>query len=311
MRLFLKLLFGFFLAACGETEHVQSGDAETGFEATARSLIVASNYPLFYFASQIAGDSEGVPQIVLPEIEGDPAFWAPSADQIQLMQTADLVLLNGTGYESWLDCVTLDRGRLLDTSAGFTDKLIELEDTLTHQHGPAGEHAHQGTAFTTWLDPRLAMKQAGAVAAALESLAPDQAVRLRNNLSALQSRLSDLDRELADTFAALGNQPILFSHPVYQYLQRRYGLNGISLHWEPDTEPSTRAWIELQKILLEHPASIMLWEAEPLSSIAARLLELGVQSIVFQTASNHPGEGDYFDVLTGNAYGLQSALKMP
>ena len=60
---------------------------------------------------------------------------------------------------------------------------------------------------------------------ALESLAPDQAVRFRNNLSALQSRLSDLDRELADTFAALGNQPILFSHPVYQYLQRLFGLD--------------------------------------------------------------------------------------
>jgi len=131
---------------------------------------------------------------------------------------------------------------------------------------------------------------------------------LRNNLSALQSRLSDLDRELADTFAALGNQPILFSHPVYQYLQRRYGLNGVSLHWEPDTEPGTRAWIELQKILLEHPAVIMLWEAEPLSSTAARLSELGVQSIVFQTASNHPGQGDYFDVLTGNAKRLRTAL---
>jgi len=301
-------LFGFFLAACGETEHAQSGNAETAFEAAARPLLVVSNYPLFFFASQIAGESEDVPQIVFPEIEGDPAFWVPSADQIQLMQTANLVLLNGAGYESWLDWITLDRNRLLDTSAGFTDKLIELEDTLTHQHGPAGEHAHQGTAFTTWLDPRLAMKQAGAVAAALESLAPGQAVRLRNNLSALQSRLSDLDRELADTFAALGNQPILFSHPVYQYLQRRYGLNSVSLHWEPDTEPGTRAWIELQKILLEHLAAIMLWEAEPLSSTAARLSELGVQSIVFQTASNHLGQGDYFDVLTGNAKRLRTAL---
>lgn len=308
MRLFLNLLFGFFLAACGETEHAQSGNAETAFEAAARPLLVVSNYPLFYFASQIAGDSEDVPQIVFPEIEGDPAFWAPSADHIQIMQSASLVLLNGAGYESWLDWVTLDRGRLLDTSAGFTDKLIELEDTLTHQHGPAGEHAHQGTAFTTWLDPRLAMKQAGAVAAALESLALDQAERFRNNLSVLQSQLSDLDRELVDTFAALDNQAILFSHPVYQYLQRRYGLNGVSLHWEPDAEPGTRAWIELQKILLEHPAVIMLWEAEPLSSTAARLSELGVQSIVFQTASNHPGQGDYFDILTGNAKRLRTAL---
>ena len=220
------------------------------------------------------------------------------------------MLLNGAGYESWLDWVTLDRDRLLDTSAGFADKLIELEETATHQHGPEGEHSHPGTAFTTWLDPRLAMEQAEAITDVLESLAPDQAERFRNNLSALQSRLSNLDRELSDTFAALGNQAILFSHPVYQYLQRRYGLNGVSLHWEPDVEPGTRAWIELQKILLDHPAAIMLWESEPISSTAARLLELGVQSIIFQTASNHPAQGDYFDVQTGNTNGLQSALKI-
>ena len=304
MRMVYSFLIILLLAACSEAEHAQSSNAE---KAATRPLIVASNYPLFYFASQIAGDDVNTPQIVLPEIEGDPAFWAPSAEQIQLIQSADLVLLNGAGYESWLDWVTLDRDRLLDTSAGFTDQLIDLEDTLTHQHGPTGEHAHQGTAFTTWLDPRLAMEQAEAVAAALENLAPDQKERFRNNLSALLLRLLDLDRELADTFAALSDQPILFSHPVYQYLERRYGLNGVSLHWEPDAEPSTSAWIELQKILQQHPAVIMLWEDEPLSSTAARLSELGIESIVFRTASNRPGQGDYFDVFGGNAKRLRKA----
>ena len=307
MRMVYGLLIVLLLAACGETEHAQSGNAETTYGTGARPLLVASNYPLFYFASQIAGDSEDVPQIVLPEIEGDSAFWAPSAEQIQVMQSADLVLLNGAGYESWLDWVTLDRDRLLDTSAGFTDKLIELRDMPTHQHGPAGKHAHPEIAFTTWLDPRLAVEQAEAIAAALESLAPDQAERFRNNLSALQSRLMDLDRELAGAFAAPGDQPILFSHPVYQYLQRRYDLNGVSLHWEPDAEPSASAWIELRKILQQHPAVIMLWEDEPLTSTAARLSELGVQSLVFRTASNRPEQGDYFDVFGGNAERLRKA----
>ncbi len=307
------MVYGFLivllLAACGESEHAQPGKAGTGSPVAARPLLVASNYPLFYFAGEIAGESEDAAQIVLPEIEGDPAFWAPSAEQIQLLQSADLVLLNGAGFESWLDWVTLDRDRLLDTSAGLTDKLIELEDMAAHQHGPEGEHSHPGIAFTSWLDPRLAMEQAAAVAAALESLAPDQSERFRNNLAALQSKLSDLDRELEDTFAALGDRPILFSHPVYQYLQRRYGLNGVSLHWEPDAEPSASAWIEFQKILQQHPAAIMLWEEEPLSSTATRLSELGVRSIVFPTASNRPGQGDYFDVFYGVNMNLSLLLE--
>jgi zinc transport system substrate-binding protein len=309
MRMVYGFLIVLLLAACGETEHAQPGKAGTGSPAAARPLLVASNYPLFFFAGEITGESGDAAQIVLPEIEGDPAFWAPSAEQIQLLQSADLVLLNGAGFESWLDWVTLDRDRLLDTSAGFTDKLIELEDMAAHQHGPEGEHSHPGIAFTSWLDPRLAMEQAAAVAAALESLAPDQSERFRNNLAALQSKLSDLDRELEDTFAALGDQPIMFSHPVYQYLQRRYGLNGASLHWEPDAEPSASAWIEFQKILQQHPAAIMLWEEEPLSSTATRLSELGVQSIVFPTASNRPGQGDYFDVFYGVNLNLSLMLE--
>jgi hypothetical protein len=58
--------------------------------------------------------------------------------------------------------------------------------------------------------------------------------------------------------------------------------------------------IEFQKSLQQLPAVIMLWEDEPLSSTAARLSELGVQSIVFRTASNRPGQGDYFVVFGGN-----------
>jgi zinc transport system substrate-binding protein len=307
MRLLLSFLFSISLLACSESENAQPGDVEV----IARPLVVTSNYPLHFFASQIAGDGVDAPQIVLPEIDGDPAFWVPTASDIELLQSADFVLLNGAGYESWLDWITLDGGNLIDTSAGISDQLIELEGTLTHQHGPAGEHAHQGTAFTTWLNPQLAMKQAESIASALESLAPEQAGVFRKNLTILQTRLAELDAQLTDTFAALDGQPTLFSHPVYQYLQRCYDINGISLHWEPDVEPGISDWIDLQKILQQHPATIMLWEDEPLSSTAARLTELGVQPIVFHTAANRPRQGDYFDLMQINESTLEGMTPPP
>ena len=186
--------------------------------------------------------------------------------------------------------------------------MIEFDETVTHQHGPAGEHAHQGVAFTTWMDPGLASEQAAALAKAMQQLVPTQAEVFKNNLSVLQERLATTDRELADVFALLGERPILFSHPVYQYVQQRYGLNGVSLHWEPEVEPGTAAWIELQKLLQRHPAEIMLWEAEPLPATAARLAQLGVRSVVFQTASNRPEHSDYFEILSNNATQLSKAL---
>ena len=46
-------------------------------------LVYASNYPLYFFASEIAGDAV---EVRLPEIKGDPAYWAPDGDQVAELQ---------------------------------------------------------------------------------------------------------------------------------------------------------------------------------------------------------------------------------
>ena len=264
-------------------------------------VVYASNYPLFYFAQEIAG---GELDIRLPAIEGDPAFWAPDGDQVAALQAADLVLLNGAGYEGWLNFVSLREERLVDTTAGLADRLLPLEEATVHQHGPEGEHSHAGTAFTTWLDPGLAAAQARAIAAALGALAPKGKAGFTTRLARLETRLRQLDQELERAFSALEDRPVVFSHPVYQYLQSRYELNGRSLHWEPGEAPGTRAWIDLQNLLAEHPAELLIWESEPLAETLVELDRLGVASVVFEPAGNRPAQGDYFDVMASNLAAL-------
>ena len=289
------------LAACSGPDRSPDNDsiplAKTN---SAKPLVVASNYPLYYFANQITDGVDGAPDIVLPAIDGDPASWMPNAEQIQLLQAADIVILNGAGAEPWLDLITLNKRRLIDTSATIADQLIPLDASLLHQHGPEGERSHEDTAFTTWLDPKLAIAQAGVLADALIELAPDAEQQYRNNLVALKQDLLKLDAELSRVFARLDGQHLLFSHPVYQYLERRYEINGKSLHWEPDEEPSTTAWIELQQILATHRATIMIWEDWPLDETEAKLSNTGLVSIPFHTGANRPNDGDYFSIMYDN-----------
>ena len=179
--------------------------------------------------------------------------------------------------------------------------------TTVHQHGPQGKHSHQGTAFTTWLDQVLAIEQARAVKQGLSELLPDRADLFQANFESLESRLRELDRSLAVTFANFGDRPIVFSHPVYQYLQQRYGINGRSLHWEPDVEPGTRDWIELGNLLREHPAQLMIWEAPPLAGVRDRLLQMGIYSVVFSPVANTPENGDYGLVMEKNLQRLMDA----
>lgn len=265
------------------------------------------NYPLQYFAERIGGEHV---EVVLPApVDIDPAYWSPGPETVAIYQAADLILLNGAGYAGWTKRASLPRAKLVDTSASFSDRSIALQDAVTHGHGPQGDHSHQGTAFTTWLDPTLASEQAQAIAGAFAGARPQHAAVFRAGLAALETDLRVLDARLAKFARSLGDAPILFSHPVYQYLERRYGLNGRSLNWEPDELPDEAMWWELRKLLPTHPARFMLWEAEPLAATRPRLRVLGVRSVVYAPCGNTPAEGDWLEVMLQNASRLESILK--
>lgn len=299
MRKFALILFLVFLTACDEPV---SGVSESAKIQT-KAAVLATNYPLYFFASEIAGD---LVDVQMPDIDGDPAMWIPGPSDLTQIQTADLIILNGAGYESWLAFTSLPSGLLLDTTADIQDRLLPIDNVTLHQHGPEGEHSHQGTAFTTWLDPLIAIEQARAIESALSVLAPNHSETFKNHLAALEKKLRGLDQSFEQMFSKFKDQPLVFSHPVYQYLQQRYTINGRSVHWEPDTEPGVKSWVDFQNLLMQHPAKLMIWEGVPSAAVSSRLQESGVQSVVFDPGSNQPASGDYFSVMNANLERLEA-----
>ena len=264
------------------------------------------NYPLAYFAERIAGESVTVVFPAPPDV--DPAFWSPAAETIADYQQADLVLLNGAGYAAWIQRATLLQSRLVDTSAALADRLIPVHDTVTHSHGPGGDHSHQGAAFTTWLDMEFAAGQARAVFDALVRLRPENESDFRERLNELEKDLGELDKRLQDVAERIGDRPLVFSHPVYQYLVRGYGLNGRPVHWEPDKLPGNDQWRELTGLLAAHAAAWMIWEDEPLAETENRLEAIGIKSLVFRPCGNRPAEGSLVSVMLDNVMALEQAF---
>lgn len=299
MRKIILIAIAMLLVACTDKEPASLDSTST----QGKPVVIASNYPLYFFASEIAGESI---EVGFPTIEGDPAMWAPSGEDASKLQNADLLILNGAGYESWLAFTTLPDGLILDTTANLEDILLPIENETVHQHGPAGKHSHQGTAFTTWLDPLLAIEQARAIMQGLGRLAPEHSQLFKSNFEKLKQRLLQLDQSLAQAFADLGQQPVIFSHPVYQYLQNRYGINGRSTHWEPDTEPGIKDWIDFTNVLREHPAKLMIWEEAPLDTVREKLAQMDIHVVVFNPSGNVPEEGDYFMVMEKNSHDLKT-----
>ncbi len=292
------------ITACSDQPERGSARKATGQDTKLSVYVV--NYPLKYFAKRVGGDLVTV-SFPAPR-DTDPASWMPDAGTVGAYQRADLILLNGANYTKWVDRVSLPQAKLVNTSLGFKDRYASKQGAVIHTHGPQGEHSHGAIAFTTWLDPKLAIEQARAIKQAFVRLRPDHQKAFQAGLDALKRDLLDLDTRINEIVSANPKQPLVASHPVYQYLTRRYGLNAKSVHWEPDELPNVNMWKEFTDLLASHPAQWMIWEGPPLPRTAQKLERLGVKSTVFDLCGNVPKQGDYLSVMRQNVSNLSFAF---
>jgi len=272
--------------------------ASSNANAEDKLVVYTVNYPLQYFAQRIAGEQA---EVILPmPADIDPAFWQPDAKDIANLQQADVIFLNGAGYAKWLNRVSLPRRKLVNTSAGFSDRYIKITEGVTHSHGREGDHSHAGTAFTTWLDFTQAIEQAKAITQVFSRLRPESKDVFERNLVMLEQALLDLDKQVHNIIASDPDKALVASHPVYQYLKRRYGLHLESVMWEPDEVANEAGWSELALMLKMSSAKWMVWESEPNAENIAKLQSMGVESLVFNPCGNRPVTGDFLSVMQQN-----------
>lgn len=258
--------------------------------AQERSRVVAVNYPLQFMAERLLGEAGEVTFPVPADM--DPSFWRPSIADISEIQSSDLILLNGAGFATWVDRVSLPRSKLVNTTSAIENEFIVTEK-ITHSHGDGGEHSHEGVASYVWLDPTMAIAQAEAIAAAIagRQLAPADEVYAR--FGTLRSELEALDALAQSSLAGLSDTVIVATHPRYQYFARRYGLEISSLEWEAGAKPTEGELEDLRVLVDNAGAQVLIWEAEPPSDALAATQALGLINIIFPPLSRLP-EGTSF-----------------
>ena len=272
--------------------------------------VYASFYPLEYFADRIGGE---LVNVVCPLPEGaDPELWRPDDETLRDLQSADLVLVNGAGFERWVRQASLPLETLVDTSRPFRESFLHHEEV--HSHGAEGAHSHRRIDGHTWMDPANARRQAEAVRTALARLLPEQAAELERRGAELDSELGELDARLRQ----LGSQPagevLLANRPTYGYLARAYGWRIVSVPLEPDELPGPEAFEELRTRLREHSARFLIWESTPRREVAELLEDdFGLESVVFSPCEVLPAaereQGvDYLAAMRENVLRLAPAI---
>ncbi len=266
--------------------------------------ITASFYPLYFFASQIAGDRAQVYNITPAGAE--PHDYEPTPQDIVRIENSQILILNGA-VEAWGDKIrdSLQGKKTLVVVAGqgiLNRQLTEEGKTSTDPH--------------VWLDPKLAKIEIARILDGLNKIDPTNKNIYSQNASTLNSKLDDLDKSFKQGLASCQKKDIVTSHAAFAYMGKEYGLNQVAIAGiSPDEEPSAQKMAEISDFVKKNDIKYIFFE----SLVSPKLSETIAQETGAKTLVLDPLEGipekdmqkgvDYFSIMKNNLKNLQIALE--
>jgi zinc/manganese transport system substrate-binding protein len=205
-----------------------AGAARAAGPAGPPPRIVASFSILADMARELAPEGTQVTALVGPD--ADAHVYEPRPADGQRLAQADLVLVNGLGFEGWVDRmvkVSGYRGPVVVASAGIAARQVA---------GTADPHA--------WQDLALAQRYAATLHAALLQRWPQHQAELRQRHGDYQARLGRLAQQVVSWLAVVprAQRRVITSHGAFGYFGDAYGVDFLAAQgWSTHSEPSAAA----------------------------------------------------------------------
>ncbi len=291
----LILLGGYFLVKNNSFKHTSKGTLQ----------VAASFYPMYFFASQIAGNRADVFNITPASAE--PHDYEPTTQDLAKIQNSDILVLNGGKLEPWGDKVISNlqgtKTVIVVAGEGLANKtLLENGQTITDPH--------------IWLDPTLAKQQIAKITQAFIKVDPKDATYFSNNQQKLDSALDVLDSNYKASLASCQKKDIVTSHAAFGYLSARYGLNQVAISGiSPDAEPSAKELSDLANFVKKNNIDIIFFESLVSPKLSQTLAqETGAKTLVLDpiegiSDDNLKAGQNYLTVMQNNLTNLQIALQ--
>ena len=266
---------------------------------------VTSFYPLYFFSQQIGGDKFDVTNVVPSGAE--PHDYEPTAQDMARMEKADLIVLNGGGFEAWGDRIGKNLSSkntvVVRASEGLMTRAATGESSLTMD-----PHV--------WIDPVLAKRMVENIASGFERVDPENASYYRGNADSLIGKLSDVDAAYRNGLRVCATRNIITSHSAFGYLAAEYGLNQVSIAGlSPDAEPSPSQLAIIAQFAKTNNVQYIFFESLASPKLSQTIAtEIGAKTLVLNPIEGLSEENiargeDYFSVMRENLENLQTALQ--
>jgi zinc transport system substrate-binding protein len=230
---------------------------------------VVSIAPLKPIVQEILGDDFEV--VVLVPQGASPETFEPTAKQLQKVEKARFVF--GTGlleFEQELLNRITRKEQVINLSQGI--ETIGGCCSHSHHHG----HSH-GVDPHIWCSPKSLMKMAENMHSAIHQEMPDS-TKYTERYNALNAKLLELDREVADMCKNGTHKQFLIYHPALTYLARDYGLKQVAIE-KDGKEPSIAYLNSIIRDARKEGVKHIFYQSEfPASSVETICDEIGAKA---------------------------------
>jgi ABC-type Zn uptake system ZnuABC Zn-binding protein ZnuA len=189
------------VAGCAKPAGPWRGDADG-------PRVVATTTQVADMAAVVGADRIDLVRLLKPGIGAHD--YEPSPADVEAIATAQLVVENGVGLESWLH----------DTieSSGYDGPVVDASQGVRLRKVGGEPDPH------IWQDPRNAMVMAANIERGLARVDPGSAGFYEANLAAYLEALRALDTEVERQTAGLANRKVVTNHDAIGYYLDRYHL---------------------------------------------------------------------------------------
>ena len=263
--------------------------------------VVASFSILADMARELAPAGVQVSALVGPD--SDAHVYEPSPADARRLAQADLVLINGLGFEGWIERmvnVSGYRGRVAVASQGIQPRSIGDHDTDPH----------------AWQDLALGRRYAANIGAAFAELWPHRRDEIVRRSADYTARIDQLDAKVRAWLGAVprAQRRVITSHDAFGYFGAAYGVDFLAPQgWTTNSEPSAAAVARLIRQIRQEGIRAVFIENISDPRLVERLAQEGgvhVGGTLYSDALSRPGgpADSYLKLFHHNASSIARAL---
>lgn len=244
MKKYIVAAISFIILIIVMTTIVMCFKTESVIKNEEKLQIIATLFPQYDFAKQIAGDKADVKLLLSSGVETHN-YEPTGKDMITILNNSDMFLYTGTTLEPWTDkivqnlkntncdIVNVADGINLITIEEFEERHINSEILMEeHNENHQEEHHHQEIYDGhIWQSPINAIKMLDNILNELCKIDPENAEYYTKNADEYRKQILDIDAELKDIVSKSERKEIAVGGEFsYAYLVDEYGINFVSVY---------------------------------------------------------------------------------